>query len=578
MKLLFRYLLKQKWTVMLALLLSVVNQGAAYLDPLITGKIVDQFIEHRETISRSEFIGGVFLLVGLALIAVTVARLANNYQDYFTNVVVQKTGAEMYSDGLRHSLSLPYFEFEDQSSGKTLGILQKVRKDTENFIKLFVNVFFTALVGLVFVLVYSFSVSYKVTLIYFISVPLIIATSLWLTRKVKKMQEDIMDKTSTLAGSTTESLRNIELVKSLGLADQQVDHLNDNTYQIMDLELVKSRLIRKTGFIQGTMVNVVRSAMMLVLLFLIYNKELSPGQFFTFLLYSLFLFNPLLEIGNVIQAWREAQVSLEQLEGITSKPLEKKPESPTEMEKINKLTYENVGFEYNGSSKGSVKNISLEVASGETIAFVGPSGSGKSTLIKLLAGLYVPTEGKIMYNSINLSELELDNLRRKIGMVTQETQLFSGTIRDNLLFVNPGSDDEHCYEVLKQASCDSLLDRASDKLETYIGEGGLKVSGGEKQRLSIARALLRQPEILIFDEATSALDSITEEEITKTICHISDTTDLITILVAHRLSTIKHAKCIYVLENGGIIESGTHDELLALKGLYYAMWRQQTNK
>ena len=160
-------------------------------------------------------------------------------------------------------------------------------------------------------------------------------------------------------------------------------------------------------------------------------------------------------------------------------------------------------------------------------------------------------------------------------MVSQDTQLFSGTIRDNLLFVNPAATDAECLDVLNKAACHTLLARADKGLDTVIGEGGVKVSGGEKQRLSIARALLRHPKLLVFDEATSSLDSLTEEEISVTIRDVSMRKDLIAILIAHRLSTVFHADRIYVLERGQIIESGRHDELLALKGLYYAMWRQQ---
>jgi ATP-binding cassette subfamily B protein len=576
MKTLFRYILPLKWTLLLSLLMAVINQAAAYLDPLITGKIVDRYVQHYDNLNKTDYMNGIFLLVGLALAAVTIARLANNYQDYFTSMLVQKLGANMFSDGIRHSMALPYFEFEDQSSGTTLGILQKVRKDIENFITLFINVFFIGLIGLVFVLIYSFSVSYKVTLIYFVSVPLIVGTSLWLTRKIKGMQEDIMSQTADLAGVTTESLRNIELVKSMGLSDQQIDKLNDSTYTILDLEMTKIKSIRRMSFIQGTLVNIVRAVMMIILLMLIFSKDISAGQFFAFLLYSFFLFNPLQELGNVIRAWREAQVSLKQFKEIIKKPTEQKPESPVQLDHIEKLKFENVTFDY-AANKSSVRDINLEVCAGETIAFVGPSGSGKSTLIKLMTGLYAPTSGQVVFNTIAAKDFSIDDIRRKIGMVTQETQLFSGTIRENLQFIRPDCTDEECLDVLKRSACTTLLERAENNLESFIGEGGLKVSGGEKQRLSIARALLRKPDILIFDEATSALDSITEEEITRTIREISDSSDLITVLIAHRLSTIKHADRIYVLEKGGIVEQGTHDELIAQNGLYFAMWRQQTS-
>jgi ATP-binding cassette subfamily B protein len=199
-------------------------------------------------------------------------------------------------------------------------------------------------------------------------------------------------------------------------------------------------------------------------------------------------------------------------------------------------------------------------------------------LVKLLVGLYRPKTGHIYYNGTAEDQVAIDDLRERIGFVTQDAQLFSGTIRENLRFVRPDATDEECQQVLRQASVQSLLQRADRGLDTIIGEGGVKVSGGEKQRLSIARALLRKPELLVFDEATSSLDSLTEEEISQTVRDLAHNRDTITILIAHRLSTVMHADCIYVLERGNIVESGRHAELIARKGLYYAMWRQQVGE
>jgi ATP-binding cassette subfamily B protein len=287
------------------------------------------------------------------------------------------------------------------------------------------------------------------------------------------------------------------------------------------------------------------------------------------------MFNPLQELGTVIQSWREAQVSLANFEGILTTPIDPKPEKPVLLERVHKLAFDNVSFKHLTANRNALNHISFETKAGETIAFVGPSGSGKTTLVKLLVGLYQPLEGDILYNNTLSKEIDLDQLREKIGFVTQDTQLFSGTIRENLQFVRPGATDEECMDVLQRAACQTLLARADKGLSTVIGEGGVKVSGGEKQRLSIARALLRRPDILVFDEATSSLDSITEEEITDTIRDVSESVSHITILIAHRLSTIMHADKIFVLEKGHIIESGQHYALLSQKGLYYAMWRQQ---
>lgn len=575
MKILFHYLKNYKGLITVALLLAATSQVFSLLDPHITGKIVDNFIEKKDTLSRPLFIKGILYLVGLAIGAAMVSRIAKNLQDYFTSIVVQKLGARMYADGLKHSLELPYQTFEDQRSGETLGILQKVRTDSEKFITSFISVLFASLVGMIFVVIYSLTVSYKVTLIYFAAVPIIAFTSWLLSRKIKVVQKSIVKETTSLAGSTTESLRNIELVKSLGLAKQEIERLNNTTYKILGLELKKVKYVRGMSFLQGTTVNFIRSVMVVILLVLIFDNDISPGKYFTFLFYSFFIFGPLQELGNVIIAYREAEVSLVNFNRILNLPKEAKPKNPVKVGRITSLIFDDVSFKHQSAGSNALNNIFFSTHNGQTIAFVGPSGSGKTTLVKLLVGLYPPKTGSVLYNNISSAEIDLDELREKIGFVTQDTQLFSGTIRENLLFVRPDATDEDCLTVLHKAACQSLLARADKGLDTVIGEGGVKVSGGEKQRLSIARALLRQPDILVFDEATSSLDSITEEEITETIRDVSTIKDHITILIAHRLSTIMHADRIFVLERGYIIESGKHEELLSEKGLYYAMWRQQ---
>ncbi len=577
MKVLLSYLKAHRWVVALALVLAAFNIGFSLLDPYITRSIFDKYVvpvDHKNYDFDTKFYGSLGL-VGLAIGAAMVSRIAKNFQDYFTNIIVQKTGARMYADGLKHSLELPFQVFEDQRSGETLGILQKVRLDCEKFITSFISVLFVSLVGMIMVMVLSIKINYQVTLVYLGAMPIIMMVSMLMSRNIKKIQKRIVGQTTALAGSTTESLRNIELVKSLGLAKQEIERLNKTTYKILDLELTKVKYVRSMSFVQGTVVNLVRSIMVVILLALIFKGSLTTGSYLMFLFYSFFLFNPLQELGTVIQAWREAEVSLGNFKGILSTPIEAKPENPVLLSDIEKLTFDNVSFKHLTANRNALNNINFEVKTGETVAFVGPSGSGKTTLVKLLVGLYQPLEGAILYNDIAGKEIDLDELREKVGFVTQDTQLFSGTIRENLLFVRPEATDEECMLALQRAACQTLLARASNGLDTVIGEGGVKVSGGEKQRLSIARALLRRPDLLVFDEATSSLDSITEEEITETIRDVSVLKDHITILIAHRLSTIMHADTIYVLEKGRIVESGKHLELILQKGLYYAMWRQQ---
>jgi ATP-binding cassette, subfamily B, bacterial len=582
----------------LVLLLAAVNIGFSLFDPIIFGKLINlanshqilpapdkHFTWHDYLFLRMDYINkngqkdhlyGVVWLLTASISVAMISRIAKNFQDYFLQVVIQKFGAKVFTDGLQHAMKLPYQQFEDQRSGETLSVLTKVRADVEKFMINFINILFGVLVGVVFVFFYAaIFIHWSIPIAYLVGIVFLTVITNLLSKKIKIIQKNIVGQTTALAGSTTESLRNIELVKSLGLTQQEVQRLNKNTYKILGLELTKVKRIRSISFIQGTMVNTLRQVILFILMWLIFGRYMDAGQLVTMQIFSFFVFGPLQEIGNILLSYREAEASLNNFHNLMEKAPEPEPANPKPLGDIETLSFNKVTFQHQTASHKAIDKISFDVRVGETIAFVGPSGSGKSTLMKLLVGLYRPQEGNIFYNRLDETEIHFDDLRNQIGFVTQDTNLFSGTIKENLLFVNPGAGDELLNDVLQKASCTDLLERAEKGLDTMIGEGGLKLSGGEKQRLSIARALLRKPHLLIFDEATSALDSLTEEEITNTIKDISSAKEQITILIAHRLSTIMHADRIYVLEKGEVVETGNHENLLAEKGLYYAMWRQQ---
>ena len=593
MKILLQYLKPYKWLVFLVLFLAAMNIGFSLIDPLIFGKLINLATYHQKeqpfnwhdflfaktsVITKTGKTQAIYGVVYLLLASITVAmvsRIAKNFQDYFLNVIVQKFGAKVFTDGLQHAMKLPYAEFEDQRSGETLSILQKVRTDTEKFINNFVNVLFTVLIGIIVVAMFATSISPTLPIVYFGGIGLLMVISNVLSKKVKIIQKVIVGQTTSLAGSTTESLRNIELVKSLGLTDQEVSRLNKNTYKILGLELTKVKRIRSISFVQGTFVNTLRQVILFMLMYLIFQDRMDAGQLVTMQIYSFFIFGPLQDIGNILLSYREAEASLNNFKNLMQKAPEPSALKPQHLGPINRLEFRSVTFKHQTAQHKAIDGISFSVQRGETIAFVGPSGSGKTTLMKLLVGLYRPQQGNVFYNGIDENNIDFNDLRNQIGFVTQDTQLFSGTIKENLMFVNPKASEEDLLDALNKASCQNLLTRAEKGVDTMIGEGGLKLSGGEKQRLSIARALLRKPKLLIFDEATSALDSLTEDEITQTIRKVSSMNDQITILIAHRLSTIMHADRIYVLERGEVVETGAHEQLLVEKGLYYAMWRQQ---
>lgn len=569
------------------IVLAVINQVFSLFEPIIFQHIIDQYALRFHELTRQQFFKGTLLLLGVFIMTALISRIAKNFQDFYLNTVSKRSGADMYREGVKHSLALPYAVFEDERSGETLGKLQKAREDTEKLMVDTVNTVFISVIILLFIMVYTASIYWVIPAIYAAMLFIIGTITILFSRKIKEIQKTIVAETTALAGATTESLRNIELVKSLGLAGQEVERLNAVTEKILKLELKKLKYLRMLDFIQGTVTNAVRAGLYLFLFYLIFIQKITLGQYLSLNIYSFWLFFPLAQISGYIATYRQAEASIANYKKLMDTAPEPQADTPKAIGDVTKLVFDNVSFEYASATTRAINGISYSVSSGETIAFVGPSGSGKTSLVKLLVGLYEPTEGTVSYNGIPYNEIDKEELRRQIGFVTQDTQLFSGTIRENLLFVNPLADDEACLDALRKAQCSNLLDRGPARphdgsgagggkgLDTVIGEGGVKVSGGEKQRLSIARALLRTPHILIFDEATSALDSLTEEEITKTIRDVSAGAKRITILIAHRLSTIMHADRIYVLEKGSVAETGTHETLLSQPGLYSAMWRQQ---
>jgi ATP-binding cassette subfamily B protein len=581
MKILIQYIKPFKGLVLLAFLLAAINQTFSLFDPMIFGKLIDEFAKNPfldpagNVRTQAMFLQGVgnmlLLLVGTAM----VSRIAKAFQDYIVNVIIQKFGAALFTDGLKHSMQLPYQAFEDQRSGETLSILTKARADCEKFISYVINVVFGIIVSVVFVSIYATRLHWSIVPIYIGGASMIAYVTNLLSKKIKVIQKNIVKETTSLAGTTTESLRNIELVKSLGLTTQEINRLNNNTYKILALELKKVKNIRSLSFIQGTMVNALRQVITFTLMWLIFKEILTVGQLISLQFYSFFIFGPLQEIGSIILSYRETEASLNNFDALMKKPIDTPPANPIAIGEIEQLAFKQVGFQHQTANFKAIDQISFEAKKGETIAFVGPSGAGKSTLVKLLVGLYEPQEGEILMNGVNTAQIDMSALRNQISFVTQDTQLFAGTIKENLAFVAPNATEEDMLLALTKASCANILDKGGNGLATVIGEGGLKLSGGEKQRLSIARALLRHPHLLIFDEATSSLDSLTEESITDTIRDLSKEREQITIMIAHRLSTIIHATRIYVLEKGTVIESGNHQSLLEEKGLYYAMWRQQ---
>lgn len=576
MKFLLPYL-RPHWPTFLGILaLGAVNQFFSLMDPQVLRWLTDNYLTKAVGMPQDAFFRGLLIGLGGLVGVAMVSRVAKNFQDYFANVLALRIGADIYRKTLRHALALPYAQLEDRSSGEIVRRIDRARTDIQLFLTQLVNVLFLSAVTLTVVIAYAFWTSWIVGLAFTLVVPVAGSTLFALAGKIRKAQEGITKESARIAGGTTETMRNLPVVKALGLERQEYGRLENADKGLVLLELNKIRTVRTLEFIQGTSINAVRTLLLGVLAWMIWNGSLSVGEFLSLFFYSFFIFGPLAQAGALAKSWQEAKAGDAALREILELAPAPVPAHPAPLPNVGSVAFEGVTFGYPGANKKALDGLSFQAKAGETVAFVGPSGAGKSTVVKLLAGLYAPDAGRVMVGGVNLLDVDPESFRHKLGLVPQDAHLFSGTIASNLRFASPNATEQQCWQALREAALGEFVEGLADKLEARVGEGGLKLSGGQKQRLAIARALLRDPQVIIFDEATSSLDSIAEKEIGQAVERIrAQRPKLITVLIAHRLSTVMGADRIYVLEKGKAAETGTHAELVAAKGLYWAMWREQ---
>ena len=556
--------------------LATVNQLLLLTEPQILRVLVDRYVVPAGTMSWDAFARGTLTLVGIAVLVALVARVARTVQEYRTGVIAHRVASSLYSGTVAHSLLIPFSVLEDQRSGELLQMLQKARMEAQGGIGLIVRLYLASL-SILAVTAYAMWVHAGLGLLFLALIPVLTGITFLVGRPIRSRQREILTEAAALAGSATETLRNVELVKSHGLIQQEIARLHVANERLLRLDERRLRLIRALSFCEGTTIHLGRAVLLLMSVWLVYSRTITLGEFLTFFLYSQWLFAPLIEVGPILARYQETRTAFDLLDGLMDHPVEEATGSSA-VGRISEIAVDGVSLRFEGASRPALEKIDLTLRSGELIALVGPSGAGKSSVARLLTGLYRPSAGTIRVNGVAMDDLDLNEVRGRIGLVTHDTHLFAGSIRDNLHMVRLDASDAQCLRAIERAAATPILQRGGKGLDTRIGEGGLKLSGGERQRIAIARAVLREPDLLIFDEATSNLDSLTEREITAKIREIAKTERArITLVIAHRLSTVMNADRIVVLAHGRIVEEGTHETLLAAGGLYAAMWGEQTS-
>lgn len=571
------YLKKYKKLLIISLVLATVNQVFSLVSPQVLRIIIDEYANNIEIFTESEFIRWVGYWLLIWLIAAGISRIAKIFQAYYVDLMSEKIGAKIYADSIEHTFNLPYRVFESRQSGSLLDKLYKARQDIKKFLQSMINMAFLTTIWIIIVMIYGFYVHWLIWTTFLLMVPVLFFTTLHLSKRIRKSQQDIVSTSATLSGSTIENIKNVTLIKSLWLETQEITHLNNVNDQLIDLEIQKLKLVKTITFWQWTLISILRWILQFIMLILIFQGYISIWEFLTLMFYSFLLFNPLYNLPELATSYQEVKASNEILEEIHAMKQIAMPKNPMQIDTINNIQFDTVSFDYT-KDETAIKDITFSVKKGQSIAFVWPSWAWKSTILKVLMGLYKPKDWSVKINGIDTKTIDPGSFKSRTSIVAQDTQLFSWTIRENLVFVAPNATDEECKTALNHAQLWTLL-KKKQWLDLRIGEWWLKLSWWQKQRLAIARALLRNPDLLIFDEATSSLDSIAESKITKTMHAIAQKNkSLITITVAHRLSTIMAADRIYVLEEWQIVESWTHTQLVADKWLYYALRRQQGGK
>ncbi len=578
LKFLSGYTKGERGRIGLIILFVMLSQGFSLLEPYFFATILDKYLAHPYDFGTSAlFFHSLTNIVLLWIGAAFMARTFKNLQSYYVGTVSDRIGIRVLEDGYKHTLALSMEYHSREKAGEVFRKLSKARDDiTALFSVLFDKIFQNAFTILaVFIIV--FAVSWRIGIALFAFVPVFIIVTTIFTRRIKKTQVEINKINEQLFGSSFEAVSHIELVKAFSSEEHEEASLaHDNELQHLRLKK-KTISYQALAFAQGTVINLARVVLLWWGSALSFEGYISFGTVVLFNFYSFYIYQPLYDLGDVYTKYTEGIAAVDRLKSILNEPITIKniPNAILAEKLEGKVEFKNVSFGY-GDGRNILKNVSFVVQPGKKLALVGTTGSGKSTVIKLLLRFYVPTAGEILVDGVPIENYDIQSLHKRIGLVLQDNVLFNTTLANNVRYGSFEEPDVNVTDAAQRASLQPFLAKLEKGIQTMVGERGLMVSGGEKQRIAIARAIIKRPDILVFDEATSALDSNTEEAIRKSILEVSKGVTSIT--VAHRFATVIDSDEIILLVNGEIKERGTHPELVASGKEYAKIYNLQTQR
>ncbi|MDY3237536.1 MAG: ABC transporter ATP-binding protein [Fusobacterium perfoetens] len=518
----------------------------------------------------------IYIFGFILLVTYVIRMLLRYFVQYYGHIMGVKMQAQMRSEMFKKIQKLPYSYYDNHETGKIMSRMTNDLMDISELAHHAPENFFIFGIMIVGSFIYLLTIEKTLTLIIFTCVPVMIIVSATFKNRMRDAFMESRKSIAVINASLESSISGIRVTKAFNNSE-----IEQEKFEIGNSEFVEARrkAYKAMGqfFSSTTFITDFFNVIVLIAggIFLFQNK-ITSGDYATFIISVNLFITPLTKLIDFTEQYQNGITGFKRFLEIMDETPEKNPENPIELKNVvGNIEFKNVSFSYN-DSKQILKNLSFSIPAGKKIALVGPSGEGKTTICHLIPNFYKINSGEITVDGIDINKISLESLRSHVGIVQQDVYLFGGTIKENILYGNPKATDEEIYEAAKKSNIHDYIMSLEKGYDTEIGERGVKLSGGQKQRLSIARVFLKNPAILILDEATSALDNTTEIFIQKELEELSK--GRTTLVVAHRLSTIKNADEIFVILNGNIQERGNHQELLAKKGIYFDLYFSMFNK